>query len=148
MEKYRDWDILDELPKDWIIDKTAGSPCPNTVFITNGKSVLSGQQKRALLKVEAKQIENIQKKQVAKTVVVVGHTQPSIFPAKTVNILARKQFQEVLLKEIMFDLMVCEIEGWNKKDYINELKKLLSGIDTSNKKKAPTSQKDLFSTPE
>ena len=54
MNKYRDWEILDELPQGWKIDKTAGSPAPKTVFITNGKSVLSGLQKRALLKVEAK----------------------------------------------------------------------------------------------
>jgi len=52
MEKYKYWEILEEMPDGWQIDKTAGSPCPNTVFITNGKSVLNG-QKRALLKVEA-----------------------------------------------------------------------------------------------
>ena len=52
--KYRDWDILEELPEGWIIDKTAGSPAPKTVFITNGKSLLSGQQKRALLRVHPK----------------------------------------------------------------------------------------------
>jgi hypothetical protein len=51
--KYRDWDILEELPQGWVIDKTAGSPVSNAVFITNGKSVLNG-QKRALLKVEPK----------------------------------------------------------------------------------------------
>lgn len=34
----------------------------------------------------------------------------------------------------MFDLMVCEIEGWDKKEYINELKKMLNSIDTPNKK--------------
>lgn len=55
MEKYRDWNIFEELPQDWIIDKTAGSPAPNTVFITNGKSVLNG-QKRALLKVKCEEI--------------------------------------------------------------------------------------------
>lgn len=37
MQKYRDWDILESLPEGWSIDKTAGSPAPNTVFITNGK---------------------------------------------------------------------------------------------------------------
>ena len=51
--KYRWWDILDDLPEGWVIDTTAGSPAPNTVFITNGKSPLKG-QKRALLKVQAK----------------------------------------------------------------------------------------------
>lgn len=51
-KKHRWWDILDELPKGWVMDNTAGSPAPRTVFITNGKSVLSGQQKRALLRVK------------------------------------------------------------------------------------------------
>lgn len=48
MEKYKDWDIYDEIPENWKIDKTVGSPLAYTVFITNGKSVLNG-QKRALL---------------------------------------------------------------------------------------------------
>ena len=36
--KYRDWDILEYLPEGWVIDKTAGSPAPNTVFITKAIS--------------------------------------------------------------------------------------------------------------
>lgn len=150
--KYRDWDILEVLPEGWVIDKYAGSPAPNTVFITNGKSVLNG-QKRALLKVKAKQDINISKNEIAK----VNHfveankkiqkTEIPIFPAKTVNDLARLKFKEQLLKEIMFDLMVCEIENWDKKEYINELKKMLNGIDTSNKKRATTQNlPDLFSS--
>ena len=49
MEKYRWWDIYEYLPEGWVIDKINGSPAPNTVFITNGKSPMNG-QKRALLK--------------------------------------------------------------------------------------------------
>lgn len=147
--KYRDWDILEDLPEGWVIDKTAGSPAPNTVFITNGKSVLNG-QKRALLKVEAKRDINIPKNEIVKHHIVevnkmIEKTEMPIFPAKTVNDLARLKFKEQLLKEIMFDLMVCEIENWCKKEYINELKKLLNSIDTSNKKKVSTSSlPDLF----
>ena len=149
--KYRDWDILEYLPEGWVIDKTAGSPAPNTVFITNGKSVLNG-QKRALLKVEAKRDINTPKNEIVKNHFVeankkVEKTEIPLFPAKTVNDLARLKFKEQLLKEIMFDLMVCEIEGWDKKEYINELKKLINSIDTSNKKKV-TAQNlpDLFSS--
>ena len=152
MYKYRDWDILEELPQGWVIDKTAGSPAPNTVFITNGKSVLNG-QKRALLKVEAKRDISIPKNEIVKQNHIVGFnnmvekTEISIFPAKTVNDLARLKFKEQLLKEIMFDLMVCEIEKWDKKEYINEIKKMLNGIDTSNKKKVKVeSLPDLFSS--
>ena len=50
MKRYKYWDLLDELPEGWKIDKTVGSPLTGYEFITNGKSVLNG-QKRALLKV-------------------------------------------------------------------------------------------------
>ena len=150
--KYRDWYILEELPKGWSIDKTAGSPAPNTVFITNGKSVLSGKQERALLKVEPKRDINTPKNEIVKHHFVeanemIDKTEIPIFPAKSVNDLARLKFKEQLLKEIIFDLMVCEIENWDKKEYINELKKMLNSIDTSNKKKVSnTSLPDLFSS--
>ena len=140
--KYRDWYILEELPKGWSIDKTAGSPAPNTVFITNGKSVLSGKQERALLKVESKRDINISKNEILKqnhiveTNEMVEKMEIPIFPTKTVNDLARLKFKEQLLKEIMFDLMVCEIENWDKKEYINELKKMLNSIDTAIKRKS------------
>lgn len=127
--KYRDWDILEELPEGWIIDKTAGSPAPRTVFITNGKSLLSGQQKRVLLKVTAKPmgykvdaIGYIEERKAK------DNPKPSVFPAKSVNDLARLKFKEQILKEILFDLTVCEIEGWDKKEYINELKELINEI--------------------
>jgi hypothetical protein len=41
---------MDTLPDGWVIDRTAGSPLSGYVFITNGKSVLNGQQ-RALLNI-------------------------------------------------------------------------------------------------
>lgn len=149
MQKYRDWEILEKLPDGWVIDDTAGSPAPNTVFITNGKSPLKG-QKRALLKVATKQNTSIQEKEKIIDVQKMHITnyakeEPSIFPYKTVNDLARLKFKEQLLKEIMFDLMVCEVEGWDKKQYINELKKLLNGINTKPKKSTSKSQNDLFS---
>jgi hypothetical protein len=129
--KYRDWEILDEIPKGWVIDKTAGAPAPKTVFITNGKSVISGLQKRALLNVNPK--ENNFKTYVPKIehiVEVPQKVEDYIFPAKSVNNLARLKFKEHLLKEIMFDLMVCELEGWDKKEYIKELKSLIDSVLT------------------
>lgn len=147
MNKYKDWDILEELPQGWLIDKTAGSPAPNTVFITNGKSVLNG-QKRALLKVEAKRDVNTSKNKIVNINHIgeinemVEKSGPPIFPAKTVNELARLKFQKHLLNEIIFDLMVCEIEGWDKKEYIRELRKILNSLDLSNQKQSLTP--DLF----
>lgn len=56
MEKYRGWwDIHDELPEGWEVDKTQpstlSSPMPGAVWITNGKSPLKG-QKRAVLRIK------------------------------------------------------------------------------------------------
>jgi hypothetical protein len=53
------------------------------------------------------------------------------FPAKNVNELARLKFQEKLLQEIRFDLMVCEIENWDKKEYINQLKCLINSLGSA-----------------
>jgi HD superfamily phosphodiesterase len=150
--KYRYWDILEELPEGWVIDKTAGSPAPNTLFITNGKSAISGKQKRALLKIKIKKDINTPKNEMLSDCIidnkeVLDKTETIIFPAKTVNDLARLKFKEQILKEIMFDLMVCEIEKWDKKEYINEIKKLLNKINISNKKKKNiTMLPDLFTS--
>lgn len=148
INKYRDWDILEVLPIGWKVDNSCGSPLSGYDFCTDGKSVLNG-GKRALVKTIRKgtpRIEFIQPKKENKTFEKKEPKDDFIFPAKTVNTLARKKFQEHLLKEIMFDFMVCEIEGWDKKEYINEIKKLINGIDTSNKKKINVKNlPDLFS---
>jgi hypothetical protein len=128
MAKYKDWDILEQLPDNWIIDKTVGSPIPYTVFITNGKSVING-QKRALLKVHPK-FENVIKQIEEVKIIHAPKLDKEIdnyeFPAKTVNELARLKFKKHLLNDILFDLSVCEIENWDKKEYINELQNLLN----------------------
>jgi hypothetical protein len=128
MENYKDWIILEELPDNWIIDKTVGSPLPYTVFITNGKSVING-QKRALLKVKPK-LENIINKnnaiKIHHSIKLEEKNDDYIFPAKTVNQLARLKFTKHLLNEILFDLSVCEIEKWDKKEYIKELQIILN----------------------
>lgn len=129
--KYRDWDILDELPQGWVIDKTAGAPLVRTVFITNGHSLLSGLQKRALLRVEvAPTLYKEHNINIVTPFINSKNTEKEsesyVFPAKPINDLARLKFKEKMLIEIKFDLAVCELEGWDKKEYINELKELLN----------------------
>ena len=135
---YKDWDILQEIPEGWIIDKTVGSPLFDCVFITNGKSVING-QKRALLRIKSspinKTVQAISIPAFKKDEIDIPKIEELPFPAKTVNALARMKFQEQLLKEIMFDLMVCEIEGWDKREYIRQIRKLINGIDISNNSK-------------
>ena len=58
IEKYKYWDVLNEIPEGWKIDKTVGSPLWGCVFITNGKSMVNG-QKRALLRVKWKSEQDV-----------------------------------------------------------------------------------------
>lgn len=44
------------------------------------------------------------------------------------NRLAREQMKHRLLKDIRMDLAICEIEGWDKREYLNELKNLIDGL--------------------
>ncbi len=95
MEKYRYWNILEELPEGWVIDNITGSPAPKTVFITNGENILSGKQKRALLRVcKINQSISVSKivEQLTSFVEPVKKTEKKetpIFPAKTLNDLAQ-----------------------------------------------------------
>lgn len=129
MNKYKNWELLEALPDGWRIDKTAGSPLCGYEFCTNGKSVLNG-QKRALLFVGVKPSEYKQPEQSYAQPIKQSEEEKQIqeYPARAVNELARKKFEEKLLNDIRVDLMICEIEGWCKMEYIRELRKLISGI--------------------
>ena len=48
--------------------------------------------------------------------------------APSLNRLAREQMKLKLMQDIMRDMMVCEMEGWNKMEYLNELKELIDGF--------------------
>ena len=144
---FRGWEVYEVLPEGWKIDNSCGSPLHGFDFCINGKSILNG-GKRALVRSIRKGVPNIQFLEQAKEpskVKKIESKEDFIFPAKTVNNLARLKFKERLLNEIMFDLMVCEIEGWDKKEYIKELKSLINSIDLSNKKQKQKSlMPDLF----
>ena len=45
-----------------------------------------------------------------------------------INRLAREQMKLKLLQDIRVDLMICEIEGYDKKQYINELRDIIDTI--------------------
>ena len=44
------------------------------------------------------------------------------------NRLAREQMKLKLLADIRMDLIICEIEGWDKMEYINELNELVNSF--------------------
>lgn len=126
MNKHKEWDVFDSLPDGWKIDKTAGSPLCGYEFCNNGKSVLNG-GKRALVYVGTKPREHKNHERY-EPIVESEEKIESEYPARAVNELARKKFEEKLLNDIRVDLMICEIEGWCKMEYIRELRKLIAGI--------------------
>lgn len=51
--------------------------------------------------------------------------------APSLNRLAREQMKLKLMADIRADLIVCEIEGWDKMEYLNELKELINSFGRS-----------------
>lgn len=47
---------------------------------------------------------------------------------RALNELARLQIITRLENDILMDLQICEIEGWDKKEFINKLRALLNGL--------------------
>ena len=52
---------------------------------------------------------------------------------KELNKLCREEMKEKLLKEILFDMQVCKLEGWDIFEYTKELINLLQNILSSKK---------------
>lgn len=135
------WPLYEEMPEGWRLDK-AGSPLHGYSFITDGKSIING-GKRALLRVARPQKDKPDCPHVSQNRPVVQSPCNQKAPAKndfsrfapshakTVNDLARAKFKEKLLNDILVDLTICEIEGWDKMEYINELKELISSFAKS-----------------
>lgn len=46
----------------------------------------------------------------------------------TLQVLAREQFKLKLLKDIQQDILVCSLEGWDYKSYLDELITLIQGL--------------------
>lgn len=133
--QYRGWLLLEKMPQGWRLDSSVGSPLAGHAFVTDGKSVLRG-GKRALLRVLQPQAQlRFEEPIQASGNEAAPHapSAPAAFvfdasQARTVNELARQKFKHRLLADIVVDLTICEIEGWCKREYINELRGLLNGI--------------------
>lgn len=46
--------------------------------------------------------------------------------SKALNRLARQQMIERLYRDILIDMAVCEIEGWDKMEYIKDLQEVIN----------------------
>ena len=44
------------------------------------------------------------------------------------NRVAREQMKERLMRDILVDMTVCELEGWDRLEYLEELKTLIDGL--------------------
>lgn len=139
MKTYKHWPVVETIPKGWNLDKTVGSPLAGYSFITNGKSVVNG-QKRALFLVRNQQSQ-LFTQDMPRISPQESHEKPETknaptvidaASAKTVNELARERFKQQLLGDILIDLMICEIEGWGKMEYINQMKKLIGNLAQNN----------------
>ena len=49
--------------------------------------------------------------------------------AKPLNDFARLQMITRLENDILMDLAICDIEGWSKAEYINQLRELVNGFN-------------------
>lgn len=49
------------------------------------------------------------------------------------NRLAREQLKEKLLTDIVIDMEICKIEGWDIMEYLLELQQLINDIVNKNK---------------
>lgn len=47
---------------------------------------------------------------------------------KALNDLARHQLILKLLQDIRTDMMICELEGWDKMEFINMLKEIINSF--------------------
>lgn len=134
---YKYWPIFKTLPAGWIVDKTCGSPLAGHVFITNGRSVLRGQQ-RALLPIEKEMPPSSEAGRQIKTNTQMIHqtkekkTIIDYESAKIINELARAKFKRKIMQELLFDMKVCQIEGWPVMDYLKEIKELINSIGRQN----------------
>ena len=52
--------------------------------------------------------------------------------AKALNDLARHTAILRILEDVRIDLEICEIEGWDKNEYLNLIKQLLNSIGGQN----------------
>jgi hypothetical protein len=119
---------FETMPDGWKIDRSWGSPEFGWQPIHNGRSLLNGGRKGLLRVHPTMTTKDEPPKQQHET---KKERQPDMSVdevqaiAETMNTLARAKFKETLLQELLFDLQVCKLEGWDCESYVVELKKLI-----------------------
>lgn len=49
---------------------------------------------------------------------------------RMLNKLAREEMKELVMRDILCDMAVCEIEGWNKLEYLDDLMATITRLRT------------------
>lgn len=52
---------------------------------------------------------------------------------KQYNRFARETMKYRLLRDIRVDLQICELEGWSKTEYLDELKEMINQLGGENR---------------
>lgn len=133
MSKYIDWELYDEPPEGFFMDKHTGSPLTGYDFYTNGKSVLNGGE-RILVKAPNIHFNNLPDNHHPISESISKSKESKQDPMidrdvrKKVNNLARNRFKEILLCDLEFDLLMSKFEDWSMESYVNELKQLIDDV--------------------
>ena len=136
IEHYNGWPLIDELPSGWSFAAQCGSPLTGYAFAMSASPLRGGVT--ALVRVCKPQMQMVSDNQAhvtkpdpCKQVATKTASNGSYYDpqhAKTVNELARQKFKQRILNDILVDLTICEIEGWCKREYINELRELINSL--------------------
>ena len=60
--------------------------------------------------------------------------------SRALNTLARHSMIQRLYHDILIDLTVCDLEGWDKREYINQLKEAIAKLEQNHVSKEDTSR--------
>lgn len=133
MDKYINWELYDEPPEGFVIDRKTGSPLFGYDFYTNGRSIFNGGI-RILVKSGTSTVCERELEHRFAGELKHKDKSPKQDPMKDVDIrrkvnsLAREKFKVKLIQEIEFDLMICRLEGWDTASYVQDLKSLIDEI--------------------
>ena len=126
MGKYKDWDLFDSLPDGFRFDRHCGSPICGYEFAVNASPLRGG--RRVLVRVDRGKNEYRASERKVESPKEEPMSEMDPDAPRVLNALARKRFQERMLRDILIDLQICEIEGWCKTEYIRELRRLIGGL--------------------
>lgn len=129
-KEYKSWKLFDEMPEGFRVHPCVGSPLHGYEFISKGSPLKGNTLALCRVKELAEPINDEIVFEAKKVEQPVKQSPEKIHPntPRVLNELARKQTILMILNDVMLDLAICEIEGWSKSEYLNELKREICKI--------------------